>query len=278
MRTGRTLAGAAMLGGVAFLRPGTRTNRVLRHQLAVIGRRLRNLANQAQGLRYRLRGGQPDPEVTGTRLADRVRSTLGPLEKRLDLPRVHVVAEGHIVLLHGGVGAPSDASEIEAAVALVPGVHRVESHLHVGLIRGDTRPSSGRKVHQPSAAYRRLLHAATVNGVDSPLAEATLSAVLAAFAERIPEGERVQVAIHLPADVRVLFTPTQTGVAPVRTMGELIDRVADAVPNIPHRTLAEATEALVRELRALVPEERADIAAVLPPTDLRDPWVNPPPA
>lgn len=95
------------------------------------------------GVLYRLRGQKPDPEVDDLTLADRIRSELGPLEKRLDLPHVHVMAEDHVVLLHGDVEWPHEAAAIEHAVRSVSGVHDVESHLHVGLLPSDTRPSTG---------------------------------------------------------------------------------------------------------------------------------------
>jgi hypothetical protein len=97
-----------------------------------------------RGLMYRLFGRRPDPDVDDHTLADRVRSVLGPIEKRLDLPHVHVMVQDHVVLLHGDVGWPHEAAAITRAVREVSGVRDVESHLHVGLLPSDTRPSTGR--------------------------------------------------------------------------------------------------------------------------------------
>jgi uncharacterized protein (DUF2267 family) len=183
------------------------------------------------------------------------------------------MAEDHIVLLHGEVGTDAEADEIEAAVAEVPGVLGVESYLHVGLGRGDTRPSEGRAVEQPSEAYRRLVAAATSAGVDATIAPVVVRAILATFAERVPEGERDQVATHLPADVRSMFTPPRRYREPAlaRTTAELVGRIAATTAALPTSRTMEATKAVIEELRALVPEEAADVAAVLP-ADLRQLW------
>jgi hypothetical protein len=66
-------------------------------------------------VRYRISGHHPDPNVGDGVLADRVRSTLGPLEHYLDIPRVHVRAEGHDVHLHGGVTSEAQADVIVSA-------------------------------------------------------------------------------------------------------------------------------------------------------------------
>ena len=100
----------------------------------------------APGILYRLAGRKPDPDVADDVLADRIRSSLGPLEKRLDVPRVHVMVEDHVALLHGDVPDVCDAAAIEHAVMRVSGVDGVESHLHAGLLVGDTRPSEGAAV------------------------------------------------------------------------------------------------------------------------------------
>jgi osmotically-inducible protein OsmY len=139
----RMVGGAIVTGGLVVFRPGTHANKAVRHGIAEAARRLRYLAGQLQGIAYRLAGRHPDPDVDDLVLADRIRSQLGGLEKERDLPRVHVMVEKHVALLHGDVGTQDDADAIERAVAGVSGVQGVESHLHVGLIRGDTRPSEG---------------------------------------------------------------------------------------------------------------------------------------
>lgn len=143
-RSRRWTAPLALAGGAVALRPGTAANHTVRRGLRAAGRTMRHVAGQLKGTAYRLSGGHPDPRVSDDVLADRIRSSLGPIEKRLDLPRIHVMVEKHVALLHGDVATPADADELVAAVERVPGVAGVESRLHVGLIPGDTRPSEGR--------------------------------------------------------------------------------------------------------------------------------------
>lgn len=140
----RAASGMAMAGGMIALRPGTYANRFVCHALADAGRRLRYTAGRLQGVRYHLAGRRPDPDVDDDVLADRIRSELGSLEKQRDVPHVHVMVEKHVALLHGEVPAQTDADAIEKAVAEVSGVKGVKSHLHVGLTRGESRPSQGR--------------------------------------------------------------------------------------------------------------------------------------
>lgn len=276
----RAAGGAALAGGLLMLRPGTHANKVLRHRLDVAGRRLRHLGGRLHGVSYRLRGGHPDPGVVDEVLADRIRSSLGTLEKRLDIPHVHVMVEDHVALLHGSVSTPSEADEIEQAVAGVSGVRGVESYLHVGLGAGDTRPSEGRAVEQASEAMERLLAAARSAGLEPSLARPAVRAILATFADRLPPGERDQVATHLPADVRALFTPPRRlrRKAPPRTVEELVARIARTAPGtLPADRSLQVTESVLRELRSLVPEERADVAAVLP-AELKAFWERGAPA
>lgn len=137
--------GSLMLAGGTFL---SRQRREMIHLSARAarntGRRLRYLSGRLEGLSYALEGRHPDPDVPDSVLTDRIRSELGGLEKRRDLPHIHVMVEDHVALLHGEVGSMDDASAIEKAVFAVSGVKDVKSHLHVGLLDGDTRPSEGR--------------------------------------------------------------------------------------------------------------------------------------
>jgi len=124
---------------------------------------------------------RPDPDVDHNVLADRIRSTLGPLEARSALPHIHVLVEDDVALLHGDVATDAEADQIEAAVAAVSGVEGVESYLHIGLLPSDTRPSEGRRIRPPSAAMQRLLAVTEAAG-------------------------------FLPADLRVLWAPTSAAV------------------------------------------------------------------
>jgi uncharacterized protein (DUF2267 family) len=278
-RTRRAVGAITVMGGAVLLRPGTRGNRCVRHRAEVTGRHLRHLCGKLRGLNYRLRRRHPDADVSGLVLADRIRSSLGPLEKRLDLPRILVMVEEHTALLHGAVGSESEADEIERAVEAVPGVHGVESYLHIGLGQGDTRPSAGRAVEQPSEAYRRLVAAATSCGIDPGAAPSVVRAILATFAERIPDDEREEVAVHLPTDVRGMFAPPRRSRGPsrLRTMSELVARIAATTTALPAERAVATTRAVVQELHALVPEEGADVAAILP-AELRDLWDGATPA
>ena len=71
----------------------------------------------------------PDATVDAAPLADRVRSSIGPLEKRLHVPRVHVTVENGTVILHGEVPSNEAEAEIVKAVEGIAGVGDVRSHL-----------------------------------------------------------------------------------------------------------------------------------------------------
>ena len=274
----RTAGALTLVGGVVVLRPGTPTNRLLRRQLDQLGRQMRYLGGRLQGASYRLRGRHPDPDVSDSVLADRIRSSLGGLEKRLDLPHIHVMAEDHVALLHGEVTTAAEALEIEHAVAGVSGVVGVESYLHVGLTAGDSRPSSGRTVQPPSTALRHLLQAAVDAGVDPAVAQAVVRGILATFADRLPSGERDHVNAHLPADVTSMFSPPRRAhlAARTRTVHELVARIASTTAELPHDRAEQVTTAVLHALRSLVPDEAGAVGAVLPP-ELRELWNSQPP-
>jgi uncharacterized protein (DUF2267 family) len=216
----------------------------------------------------------PDPNVDDLTLGDRVRSTLGPLEKRLDVPHVHVLVEDHIVLLHGEVAHESDAVAIEDAVLGISGVHGIESYLHIGLVAGDTRPSEGAGHGAPSPALDALLAAARSGGAGKHAA-AAVRATLAVLAERLPDGEREHVLAHLPADVRALFRAPRRRRRehPIRSASELVAAVVTEGHEVATDRADAIVESVIGRFRTLVPDEAADIAAVLP-HDLRQLWLG----
>ena len=141
---------AALIAGTgiairALRKPGTPAHRIARSASSRARRHAHRAWGRLRGLEYRLTGGHPEPDVTDDILADRIRSTLGPIEKRLDIPRVHVMVSDHVAVLHGGLGSRDEERAITEAVESISGVTAVESRLHVGLSAGSTRPSAGRK-------------------------------------------------------------------------------------------------------------------------------------
>ncbi|MEX2032446.1 MAG: BON domain-containing protein, partial [Dehalococcoidia bacterium] len=156
------MVGLGALSAVAIVGRKTAPGRVLRRGVDLLARRLRYAQGRLEGIRYRLAGRTPDPGVSDDVLADRIRSSLGSLEKRLDLPRIHVMVDDHVAILHGEIPAATDAAAIERAVSDITGVCGVESYLHVGLGAEETRPSAGRAqaAATPSPALRELLEAA----------------------------------------------------------------------------------------------------------------------
>jgi uncharacterized protein (DUF2267 family) len=268
------LLGSAVLGVVALR--GTSTRRALRRSGRSLAGSLRYARGRLRGVAYRLRRRHPAEDVPDLVLADRVRSALGSMQRRLDLPHIHVMVHDRVAILHGDVSDDSAREALEEAVLEVAGVRGVESFLHVGLLPSDTRPSQGRDRYQPSQARTRLEAAALRAGAPAPGAGA-VRAVLGAFCERIPETERGQLFAHLPADVRSLAAPARRHGADaprVRTVEELTARVAAADAELDASRVRAVIAAVLGELRSLVPEERSDVAAVLP-RELRDLWERP---
>lgn len=234
--------------------------RQLRREMGFVRGRLRRMS-------YRMSGAHPDENVPDTVLADRIRSMLGPLEKRLDVPHVHVMAVEHNVLLHGSVGTEADAAAIEDAVLAVPGVRSVTSELHIGLGHGDERPSAGRRHSKTvSTGYRRMISAAAAAGGAVPGAEPAWAAsgagaVLSTLCSLVPHDERDHLLLHLPADVRALVTPSSH--RRIRRADEFIAaaKAADAMPDGREADIVRAVLAVIRDL---APEEAHDISAVLP--------------
>ena len=97
--------------------------------IADLRRRGRHLAGQTKGVAYHALRRHPDANVDDATLADRVRSSIGPLEKRLHVPRVHVTVENGTVILHGEVPSNEAEAEIVKAIDGIAGVRDVRSHL-----------------------------------------------------------------------------------------------------------------------------------------------------
>ena len=226
------------------------------------------------GITYRLRGRQPAIDVDDATLTDRVRSTLGPLEKALDLPRIHIMVDHRVARLDGDVSRASDTRRIERAVRAVAGIADVDSRLHIGLVSGDTRPSEG--VHPaPSEQYQRLVHTARDAGALEE--HRAVRAIMLCFLARLPEGERAHVWTHLQRDLRDVTSPPLQHDDPAHTahtFGEFAGAVAARAPSDRER-MPEIIRAVFAALRTSVPEEAADVAATLP-SELRQAWLGEP--
>jgi BON domain len=140
----RRLAAGAVAGALVLTAVSTQLTKTQHSRLpdwvGELGHRVRGLIGRRQGSLLRdLRHEDTDDVV----LADRVRSELGPLLKELDTPHIHVMAEGSRVLLHGEVVDGTARTKIEEAVRKVDGVSTIETHLTVGLLVGEGRPSQG---------------------------------------------------------------------------------------------------------------------------------------
>jgi len=270
----RALGVVGLAIGVASVE--TILGRRLSRKLArAVTRAARYQSGRLAGLRYRLSGRHPNPVVGDKVLADRVRSMLGGLEHRLDIPRVHVEVENHHVLLHGDVSSNDQAEAIVETTRVVPGVLGVTSHLHVGLLPGDTRPSEGAHA-APSAALSRVLDAAHNGGASEGSERACARSVLSTFAALLPEGERRHVLTHLPTDLRVLTEPLRPGWGAHRHLRRLDEFTRAALPNIGPGQRQAIVESVIGALYELVPEESFDVAAVLP-KELRPLWKVPVP-
>jgi uncharacterized protein (DUF2267 family) len=187
----------------------------------------------------------------------------------LDLPRIHVMAEGNRVLLHGEVDTIESLERIEAAVRNVAGVETIGSYLRVGLLDSDSRPSSGHV--DPSKASRRLRDALVHTGISGRPAELALEHTLRLWTQAIPEGERAHVMSHLPDDVKAIVRTSDPRGDSVRGSEELIDLVV-LQSGLTAADGARAVSTIVHELHDLVPQDCDDVAAALP-LGLRPMWV-----
>ncbi len=137
IRTIATCAAGGVLVAGALCGQGRGTRR-RRHW--ILGR-VHHLRNWLHGVWYRLCRRHPDEYVDDLVLADRIRSSLGPVEHALDQPRIHVSVHRHVATLHGDVATEYAAERLESEVRAVSGVVGVDSRLHVGLLPGDSCPS-----------------------------------------------------------------------------------------------------------------------------------------
>jgi osmotically-inducible protein OsmY len=71
----------------------------------------------------------PRKTVDDSVLADRIRSTIGPLEKEPELSPINVTVENGPANLHGDVESSEAATQIAEAMRGIAGVHDVRSHL-----------------------------------------------------------------------------------------------------------------------------------------------------
>lgn len=253
--------------------------RIMRPQVDRVQRRaaarLKDLSHRFEGMAYRVADRQPDPHVSDGVITQRVRSQLGPVERRLDVPRLHVTVHDHIAELRGVVGTERQAETLIEAVRDVAGVHGVLSFLHIGYGPGDTKPSEGRKHRAPSQAWRDLVGCVRELDEDDTTAEAVATSVLVHLLLALPEGEGDHLRSHLPLDVRDRIAGFVHVGQPLRARGaeDFIEAVGESA-HVPLGTAEMATRQVFATLQLLVPEETADITATLP-AGLKDLWRTP---
>ena len=144
MSRARLVVAASAVGAALVLVAVGGSSRAARQRRHRVVARWHHVDGRRRGWWYRVRRRHPDEHVDDLVLADRIRSTLGPLEHALDQPRVHVSVHRHVASLHGDVANDYAADRLVDAVGSVSGVRAVRSHLHVGLLPGDGIPSDGR--------------------------------------------------------------------------------------------------------------------------------------
>jgi hypothetical protein len=201
-------------------------------------------------------------ELTNQDLADQVRSQLGHLIHALDLPRIHVMAEDQTVLLHGEVGSESDRDRILNYIRFIPGVESIESHMSVGLLPSDTRPSEGKPPR--SAMYQALEAHLVDSGVIGASARPAMIGVLLSILDVIPAHERDHLMGHFPADVKVLVSPWIGVREPITVRTPLELEIAAAFRG--GTSVSDAShfvKSFIETIRTYVPEEDHDVQATL---------------
>lgn len=237
---------------------------------------MRRAGGKLQGIGYRMQGRRPDPDATDEILEARVRSELGPVAHRLDLPRFDIAVDHGRVTVTGVVADEADIVIVERAILDVSGVRTVAPRLRIGLEPGDTRPSEGRRAESPSGLKRDLIGAVHALDIGDEAEAARLAAATTSeFLAVLPAGERRHVVGHLPADVRAMIdgSPPLPALAKPRSPQAFFTAVGGATGRT-EGTSAQVAAAVLDVLRQAVPEEVADIEAVLP-ADLKTLWQQP---
>ncbi len=214
-----------------------------------------------------IRGGT----ATDADIADRIRSRLGPIVKAMDLPRIHIMAEGTRILLHGDVATEADALVIEQVVKSWTEVDSVESHLHIGLLPSDTRPSDASAIQ--SEMMEALLGTAEALGMTGGPARSAVKGTLSAILEQIPPNERTHVFAHFPHDVVLFAKPRQHfGDENLHWKTELaLDAAASLRGGIDLPTAEVLVPLIIGVIRHFVPEEDQDVCSTLQ-SALEDLW------
>lgn len=211
--------------------------------------------------------------VSDVTVVDRVRMRLDPVTDELRLPPVRVTVANHIATLHGQVRETSEASVIEDAVASTEGVEGVISHLGLG-VNPSVAPSEGEPEPHESSALRSLLASARAGGCPPAGDYAAVRTILAIFFEHLPLGDRTELLVHLPSDVRRLATsPRRRGIA-ISLLANNLDTIVDAVASvveIPRQEARDVVVTVLQTLRELLPEGSRAIQTHLP-NDLADLW------
>lgn len=237
--------------------------------------RLRDVSHRLEGLAYRVADRHPDPDVGDEVLTQRIRSQLGPVEQRLDVPRPNVTVVDHVAEIRGVVGTRQQAQALIDAVGEVSGVRDVRAVLHVGYGPGDTTPSEGRRHRAPSQAWRDLVGSVREFGEPEETAEVVTTMVLATLLDVLPTGERAHLRSHLTTDVKEHVDGlVRVGHPPRPRSREEFVAAVTAGCGVPRDTAETAVRQVLATLQELVPEEKADIEAVLP-GDLKDLWRRP---
>ncbi|MGZ6792468.1 MAG: BON domain-containing protein [Mycobacteriales bacterium] len=260
----------AAVGGWLARRP-TPAGRVVRRAEHRAGSRLRWVRGRSRHWGYALADRRPDPDVPDEVLAERVRAELGLVTSKLDLPRVHVAVEHHVVTLEGAVGDAADASLLQEEAMAVSGVRQVVSHLQEGLPPGINRPSQGAG-GAPSPVLRALLHEVEAAGCPQAHSLFAVQRALTTFLAALPRRERRRVYAHLPYDVRRISVPLpHHPPAPQdQALQVFLDRAVHP-DQIDTEHAEQAVRGVLRVLHGLDPHEAERIAPLLP-TSLRELW------